>query len=186
MIVRPHPALPDLLIVEPTIYRDLRGGFHEAWNGVRYTEAGILGPFIQDNVVRSKQNVLRGLHFQHPTAQGKLVSVIRGAIFDVAVDVRHGSPTFGHSASLRLDDSACHQLWVPRGFAHGYCVLSDDADVLYKVDAPYRPAEERILVWNDRTLAISWPIESPVVNSRDSGGMQLQDVVDLPGFEPKV
>ncbi len=185
MIARPHPTLPDLAIVEPAIHRDTRGAFYEAWNGTRYAEAGIRGPFVQDNVVRSTHAVLRGLHFQHPTAQGKLVSVIRGAIFDVAVDIRRGSPTFGRCATLQLDDASCRQLWVPRGFGHGYCVLSEEADVLYKVDAPYRPDEEGVIAWDDPALAIPWPVDEPVINGRDRAGVRLQDIAGLPRYETK-
>lgn len=182
MIVRAHPDLPGPLIVEPTIYPDQRGAFHVSWNADRYAEAGIRGPFIQDNVVRSRQGTLRGLHFQHPMAQGKLVSVIRGIVFDVVVDARIGSPTFGRSATLRLDDVSCQQFWVPRGFAHGYCVLSESADVIYKVDAPYRPEEERVIAWNDPDLAISWPVDAPTLNNRDSTAPRLRDLKDLPRY----
>jgi dTDP-4-dehydrorhamnose 3,5-epimerase len=182
MIVRPHETLPEVLIVEPDIHRDERGAFSESWNDARYRDAGIPGPFVQDNLVRSVRAVLRGLHFQNPAAQGKLVCAVRGSVFDVAVDIRVGSPTFGKAAAVTLDDVSRRQLWVPRGFAHGYCVLSGEADVLYKVDAPYRREHEGVVAWNDPDLAIAWPVAAPVLNARDGSAPRLRDIANLPRY----
>lgn len=185
MIVRRHEVLPDVLILEPSVYRDARGDFSEAWNAERYRASGIAGPFVQDNLARSRRGVLRGLHFQHPTAQGKLICVVRGAVLDVVVDIRVGSPSFGRSAAVRLDDDARWQIWVPRGFAHGYCVVSDEADVLYKVDAPYRPAEESVVAWNDPDLGLAWPVAEPILNARDRQAPRLRDLTALPRYDAR-
>ncbi len=182
MIVRRHDVLPEVLVLSPSLHEDERGMFLETWNDSRYRDIGITGSFIQDNLARSKQGVLRGLHFQHPTAQGKLVSVVAGAVFDVAVDIRHGSPTFGRHAAVRLDEENRSQIWVPPGFAHGYCALSESADVLYKIDAPYRPEEEYAVAWNDPTLAIDWPIRDPVLSARDKAAPTLDSIAVLPSY----
>ena len=153
-------AIPEVKLVTPQKFGDARGFFSETWQQDRFAEAGIPGPFIQDNHALSTQRgVLRGLHLQvPPSAQGKLVRVVRGAIWDVAVDVRRGSPTYGQHVGEVLSAENWQQLWVPAGFLHGYCVLQPDTEVIYKVTAPYDKAAERGVIWNDPALAIPWPI----------------------------
>ena len=138
-------AIPGVLIIEPKIFGDARGFFLETFQAKRYAGFGLARPFVQDNLSRSVRGTLRGLHFQHPNAQGKLVSVLRGAVRDVAVDVRVGSPAFGKHVAVDLDDENRRQLFVPRGFAHGFVVRSDSADLFYKCDALYNPADEKVL-----------------------------------------
>jgi dTDP-4-dehydrorhamnose 3,5-epimerase len=166
MTVR-ETSLPGLLLVEPVVHGDARGLFSERYHAERYRDAGISAPFVQDNLSRSARGTLRGLHFQRARPQGKLVEVVRGTIFDVAVDVRPGSPTFGRWEGVVLDDEARRQLWVPPGFAHGFCVLSETADVLYKCTALYDPADEGGVAWNDPDLAIPWPAEAPLLSDKD-------------------
>ena len=166
MIVR-QTSIPGLLVVEPRAFDDARGFFLERYHAERYAEAGIEAAFVQDNHSRSEGGVLRGLHFQRRHPQGKLVEVARGAIWDVAVDLRPGSATFGQWEGLHLSDQDHLQLWVPPGFAHGFCVLSDTADVLYKCTEVYRPDDEGGIVWDDPDLAIDWPITDPVLSDKD-------------------
>ena len=166
MIVR-QTSIPGLLVVEPRAFGDARGFFLERYHAERYAEAGIEAAFVQDNHSRSEGGVLRGLHFQRRHPQGKLVEVARGAIWDVAVDLRPGSATFGQWEGLHLSDQDHLQLWVPPGFAHGFCVLSDTADVLYKCTEVYRPDDEGGIVWDDPDLAIDWPITDPVLSDKD-------------------
>lgn len=173
---RHPPELPDLTIFEPEVYADRRGFFLETWQADRYTEHGLDVDFVQDNHSRSHRGVLRGLHFQHPHAQGKLIRVARGAVLDVAVDVRLGSPTFGRHLALRLDDEDHRQLWVPSGFAHGFAVLSDEADVLYFCDEFYRPDAEHTLAWDDSEIAVDWPVASPILSEKDSDGQALSEL----------
>jgi dTDP-4-dehydrorhamnose 3,5-epimerase len=175
-------AIPGVLIVEPKLLGDARGFFLEAFQAERYAAAGIPGPFVQDNLSRSTCGVLRGLHLQHPGAQGKLVTVLRGAVRDVAVDVRRGSPTYGQHVSVELSEANRWQVFVPRGFAHGFVVLSESADFFYKCDAPYSPADEIVLRWNDPALAINWGIENPTVSPRDAAGMLLAEIPNLPVY----
>lgn len=160
-------SLPGVLILDPVIHGDARGFFVETWNRERYAEAGIRHDFVQDNLSRSRRGVLRGLHFQHPGSQGKIVSVIEGEVWDVAVDLRRGSPHFGEHMAVSLDGERRRQLWIPPGFAHGFCVLSEQALFHYKCTAPYRPDWERGVRWDDPELAIPWPLEGPTVSERD-------------------
>ena len=156
MTVRPT-RLPGILLIEPRVFGDARGFFLERYHTDRYAEAGIDTPFVQDNHSRSRLGVLRGLHFQREHPQGKLVEVARGRIWDVVVDLRTGSPTFGQWEGFDLDDEGHRQLWVPPGFAHGFCVLSPEADVLYKCTDVYRPDDEGGVAWDDLDLGIEWP-----------------------------
>lgn len=170
-----HPlALSGVLLIEPDVLRDERGSFQEVWQQGRYEEAGIIGPFVQDNVSRSTLGTLRGLHIQEPHPQGKLVQALAGAVFDVAVDLRRGSPTFGEWLSATLTAENGHQLWVPPGFAHGYCVVSAEATVVYKCTDIYRPRAEHVIAWNDPTLAVRWPIEVPRLSRRDAAAPSLK------------
>jgi dTDP-4-dehydrorhamnose 3,5-epimerase len=178
-------TIPGVLIIEPKIFGDARGFFLETFQADRYAAGGVAGPFVQDNLSRSARGTLRGLHFQNPKPQGKLVTVLRGAVRDVAVDVRVGSPSFGRHVVVDLDDDNRRQLWVPRGFAHGFVVRSDSADFFYKCDEPYSPADEQVLRWNDPELGIDWGVDAPLLSPRDSGGMSLLQLAGrLPHFEP--
>jgi len=168
--------LPEVLLIEPRVFGDARGSFFESWAAARYSDAGIAGPFVQDNVSRSRRGILRGLHLQHPHGQGKLLSVLEGEVFDVAVDVRVGSPRFGHWVGEVLSAENHRQLWVPPGFAHGFCVLSDDAIFHYKCTDTYHPECELTLAWNDPALAINWPIAAPTLNDKDAAGLHLADI----------
>ena len=160
--------LAGLLLVQLDVHGDHRGFFVERFHLARFREHGLPTEFLQDNHSRSAPGVLRGLHFQADPAQGKLVGVTRGRIWDVAVDIRPHSPTFGQSAALELSDLNGRLLWIPPGFAHGFCVLGDEpADVLYKVDAFYNPAGEGGIAWSDPELAIDWPLREPIVSARD-------------------
>ena len=161
--------LPGLLLVKLRVQRDARGFFVERFQSEKLSKHGLPPHFPQDNHSHSLPGVLRGLHFQGEPAQGKLIGVIRGNIWDVVVDLRAASPTFGQSAGLELSEANALQLWVPAGFAHGFCVLGRaPADVLYKVDAPYNPAGEGGIQWADRDLAIPWPLDKPILSSRDN------------------
>jgi dTDP-4-dehydrorhamnose 3,5-epimerase len=153
-------SIPDVKLFTPVRHRDARGFFSETWQQDRFAKAGVAGPFIQDNhVLSTGAGVVRGLHLQiGPNAQGKLVRVMRGAIWDVAVDVRHGSPTFGRYAAAEISAENWTQIWVPPGFLHGYCTLTEETEVIYKVTAPYDRAAERGVIWNDPTLAVPWPV----------------------------
>jgi dTDP-4-dehydrorhamnose 3,5-epimerase len=160
-------AIPGVLIVEPARLGDARGFFMELYQEERYGAAGIAPPFVQDNLSRSARGVLRGLHVQNPHPQGKLVSVLRGCVLDVAVDVRVGSPTFGRHVATELSEENRRQLWIPRGFAHGFFVRSESADFYYKCDAFYSAADEIVLRWNDPQLGIDWGCDSPQLSPRD-------------------
>ena len=170
-------SLPDVLVVEPRVFEDDRGWFTEVWNDDRYREAGITGPFVQDNVSFSKHGVLRGLHFQNPRAQGKLVTVLSGEVFDVAVDVRAGSPTFGAWVGETLAGGTGRQLWVPPGFAHGFVVTGDHAVFSYKCTDVYAPEAEASVRWNDPAIGIAWPIEGPTVAAKDATAPLLNDIM---------
>jgi len=160
--------LQDCVIIEPKVFSDPRGFFLETFQAARYaTEAGIKMPFVQDNHSRSIKGVLRGFHYQLNYPQGKLVRCVSGAVFDVAVDLRDGSPTFGQAAWVILSDDNQKQFWVPPGFAHGFCVLSDVADFEYKTTNYYHPEDEYALLWSDSSLGIPWPIEHPIVSDKD-------------------
>jgi dTDP-4-dehydrorhamnose 3,5-epimerase len=178
-------AIPGVLIIEPKIFGDARGFFLETFQADRYAASGIAQPFVQDNMSRSVRDTLRGLHVQNPKPQGKLVSVLRGAVRDIVVDVRVGSPTFGEHVAVELDDENRRQLWVPRGFAHGFVVRSDSADFFYKCDEFYSAADERVLRWNDPQLGIDWGVDAPLLSPRDSEGRSLAQLSALlPRFEP--
>lgn len=172
--------LPDVHLVAYQRHPDARGSFEELWNAPAYRRLGLPTAFAQDNLSRSNRGVLRGLHFQQPSPQGKLVTVLRGTIFDVAVDIRRGSPHFGRFASVTLRADTGRQLWVPPGFAHGFCVLSEVADVLYKVTTPWEPGADRAIAWDDPDLAIPWPVEVPVLSERDAAAPRLRDAPVLP------
>ena len=169
--------LPGVLVIEPVVHRDQRGFFLETWRAERYAEAGLPSDFVQDNHSRSARGTLRGLHYQVDQVQGKLVRCASGEIFDVAVDLRRGSATYGGWASVTLSDRDHRQLWIPPGCAHGFYVLSDVADVEYKCTAPYAPAAERVIRWDDPDLAIAWPLDGgvPVVSPKDAGGLAFRD-----------
>jgi dTDP-4-dehydrorhamnose 3,5-epimerase len=174
----PPPPLPlaGLKLLEPRVFHDARGYFFELHHEARFAELGLREPLVQDNVSCSRGGVLRGLHFQSPGWQGKLVSVLRGEVFDVAVDLRRGSPTFGRWHGVRLSDANRLQLWVPRGFAHGFCVLSDEALVLYKCSGYYNPETEQTLLWNDPEIGIEWPVSDPVLSEKDARGRRLREL----------
>lgn len=167
-----------LLILEPKVFTDDRGFFVETFQQSRYGELGI-GPFVQDNWSRSKKGVLRGLHFQQPRPQGKLVMVTKGAAWDVAVDIRRGSPTFGKHVSVELSEATGRQFWVPAGFAHGFFTLTDDTDVLYKVTDVYVPEADGAIRWDDPALAIPWPLANPLVSGKDQKAPLLKDAPRL-------
>jgi dTDP-4-dehydrorhamnose 3,5-epimerase len=159
--------IPEVLLIEPRVFGDTRGFFMEIWNQRRYAEIGLPASFVQDNLSLSKRGTLRGLHFQHPNDQGKLVFVLQGEVFDVAVDIRTGSPTFGQWVGVTLTaDSRC-QVYVPAGFAHGFCVVSESALVVYKCTDLYNPTAEGGIAWNDPDLAITWPCDKPIVSEKD-------------------
>ena len=168
--------LPGVLILEPQVFGDQRGCLFESWSSTRYEEAGIAGPFVQDNIAFSRKEVLRGLHFQHPHSQGKLVQALSGDVFDVVVDVRVGSPTFGRWVAERLSEENRRQIYVPSGLAHGYCVLSETALFSYKCTDFYSPASEMGIIWNDPDLKIDWPIATPVVSAKDARCPRLRDI----------
>ena len=168
--------LPGVLLIEPKVFGDVRGCFMETFSAQRYAEHGLVGPFVQDNFSRSSRGTLRGLHYQIEQPQGKLVQVLRGEIFDVAVDLRRSSPNFGKSFSVILSEHNCRQLYVPPGFAHGFLVLSEDADFVYKCTEYYAPQHERTLLWNDPLLSLDWPLTgAPILSAKDQRGRPLSD-----------
>jgi dTDP-4-dehydrorhamnose 3,5-epimerase len=166
-------AIPDVKRLAPRVFTDDRGYFFESWNARMFAESGIDATFVQDNHSQSKQGVLRGLHYQIEHAQGKLVRCVVGAVFDVAVDLRRSSPTFGRSVGVVLSAHEQTLLWIPPGFAHGFVVLSATAEFLYKTTDYWYPEHERTLLWNDPALAIAWPVAAPKVNAKDAAGMPL-------------
>jgi dTDP-4-dehydrorhamnose 3,5-epimerase len=178
-------SLPGVKVFEPKVFGDNRGFFFELWNRARYAEAGLADDFLQDNVSRSGHGTLRGLHYQYPTLQGKLVTVLSGSIFDVVVDIRRGSPNFGQWVGVPLTDTDRRQVWAPRGFAHGFVVTSDRADVLYKVDGAYRPDEEFSIAWDDPALAIDWPVAVTSLSEKDRNAPRLADITVLPPYGPE-
>ena len=175
-------SLPGILIVEPEVYGDERGFFLETYHLERFREAGIPGPFVQDNHSRSQRGVLRGLHYQEPKHQGKLVRCSRGAMFDVAVDIRVGSPRFGKWFAIELSDRDQRMVWVPPGFAHGFCALTDDCDVVYKCTGYYDPPSEQGIIWNDPDIGIRWPIAEPRLSTKDAVAPRLKDAPVLPSY----
>lgn len=172
-------ALPDVLVIEPEVYVDARGFFLETYHAERYAAAGITGPFVQDNHSRSVHGTVRGLHLQVVRPQGKLVRVIAGAIFDVAVDVRRGSPTFGRWVGVHLSADNFRQCWVPKGFAHGFSVLSPFAEVEYKCTDLYDPTGQLGLAWDDPSIGVAWQIEEPVLSARDRENPTVAEAFDL-------
>ncbi len=168
--------LPGVVIVEPRVFRDDRGYFLETWNGARYASAGLPDRFVQDNLSFSTRGVLRGLHYQHPHGQGKLVSVVRGEVFDVAVDVRLGSPSFGKWVGVTLSAETGRELYIPPGFAHGFVVRGDSALFSYKCTEYYQPESEASLAWDDPDLAIAWPEDAPRLSPKDAAAPRLRDV----------
>lgn len=171
-------GIPGPMVIEPRVFGDQRGFFMETWNADAFAKAGLNMAFVQDNHSRSQKGVLRGLHFQNPGPQGKLVRVIRGAVFDVAVDLRWSSPNFGRWVGVELSAQNQRMFWVPEGFAHGFLTLEDDTDFLYKCTAPYAPQSEHSLAWNDPAVAIEWPLDGiePIVSPKDAGGLSLANV----------
>jgi dTDP-4-dehydrorhamnose 3,5-epimerase len=171
-----HTRIPDVVVVEPTVHRDDRGFFMELYRRSGFAEAGLPSGFVQDNVSHSVGPVLRGLHYQlRPHEMGKLVSVVHGEIFDVAVDIRRGSPTYSQWVSANLSASNNRMLWVPPGFAHGFCVMSEEATVIYKVTGEYSQEHDRGIIWNDPTIAIEWPSRDPVLSERDQSHPYLDE-----------
>jgi dTDP-4-dehydrorhamnose 3,5-epimerase len=172
-------AIAGVLVIEPAVFSDARGFFMELFSARRYAAAGITTPLVQDNFSRSKRGVLRGLHFQHPQAQGKLVTALRGSVIDVAVDVRVGSPSFGKHVKVELSGETRRQLWVPRGFAHGFAVTSEVADFFYKCDNFYSAEDELVLRFDDPELGIDWGVSDPIVSERDRNGKRLSEIRHL-------
>lgn len=167
--------IPEVLIIEPDFYGDNRGFFMETWNRSRYAEAGLDVNFVQDNLSHSTRGVLRGLHFQNPNAQGKLVSVLQGEVFDVAVDIRVGSPTFKQWVGVTLSGDSKQQFYIPEGFAHGFCVLSETALFTYKCTDFYSPSTEAGIQWDDPEIAIQWPISDPILSAKDKTYKSLRE-----------
>ena len=176
--------LPGLRVIELDSFGDARGFFMELFRDRRYLDAGIDLPFVQDNFSHSVKDTLRGLHFQEPYPQGKLVQVLQGTVFDVAVDIRRGSPTFGRWFGLELSSESKQQLWIPPGFAHGFCVTSASADFFYKCTEYYVPEADRVLAWNDPAIGIGWPIQTPLLSKKDAAAPRLSDAPVLPSFTP--
>ncbi len=177
--------LPGVTLIEPQRFGDARGFFQEIWQERRYAEVGIPGRFVQDNISLSRRGVLRGVHLQHPRSQGKLVYALQGEVFDVAVDLRVGSPHFGRWTGAVLSADTGRQLWIPEGFGHGFCVLSETALFAYKCTEFYEPAAELAVLWNDPGIGIEWPIKDPSVSTKDAAGLMLSaiDAGRLPTYE---
>jgi dTDP-4-dehydrorhamnose 3,5-epimerase len=174
-------AIPGPLIIEPRVFGDERGFFMETWNEAAFAAAGLDLTWVQDNHSRSQKGVLRGLHFQNPGAQGKLVRVTQGSVFDVAVDLRRSSPFFGKWVGVELSALNKRMFWVPEGFAHGFLTLEDDTDFLYKCTAPYAPQSEHTLAWDDPSVGIAWPVAEldPVISEKDAKGQSLEQVLSF-------
>jgi len=174
-----------VLTIEPNVFGDDRGYFMESWSQQRYRDIGIKHDFVQSNVSKSQQGVLRGLHFQNPKPQGKLVYVLEGEVFDVAVDIRHGSPTFGQYETIVLSADNHKQFYVPEGFAHGFCVLSESATFCYMCTNYYNADADASIAWNDTDINIDWPLKSPRLSEKDSIALKLKDfdVSKLPSFD---
>ncbi len=171
--------LKGLLLLQPEVFRDERGFFMETWNARKYGQLGLPAAFVQDNLSRSSRGTLRGLHYQKPHSQGKLVSLLKGKVWDVSVDLRLDSPTFGKWAGIILDGDSGSQLYIPPGFAHGFCTLSEEALFFYKCTDFYSPDDERGIAWNDPQLNINWPVSDPLLSPKDRGYPNLGKV--LPG-----
>jgi len=171
-------AIPGPLIIEPKVLGDDRGFFMESWNAKGFIEWGLDIAFVQDNHSRSRKGVLRGMHFQNPGPQGKLVRVVNGSVFDVAVDLRRSSPSFGKWVGVELSAANKRMFWVPQGFAHGFLTLEDDTDFLYKCDAPYAPRQEHSLAWDDPDVGVEWPLKGMelLISAKDKAGTALKDI----------
>ncbi len=176
--------LAGVLLITPQVFGDPRGQLFESYHAARYADSGITSTFVQDNVSRSQRDVLRGLHFQHPHGQAKLVQVLDGEIFDVAVDIRVGSPQFGQWVGVRMNSDERRQLFIPEGFAHGFVVLSETALFSYKCSDSYYPECEKSVLWNDPDIGIDWPVSSPILSTKDAGALPLGgfEAKDLPGY----
>ncbi|MGC1550152.1 MAG: dTDP-4-dehydrorhamnose 3,5-epimerase [Rhodanobacter sp.] len=169
-------SLPGAVVIEPQVFGDARGFFYESYNEEKYHAAGIRNRFVQANVSRSSKGVLRGLHYQWPNPQGKLVSVLEGEVYDVAVDVRRGSPTFGQWAGMMLSAENHRHFWIPEGFAHGFCVLSEFATFSYQCTALYDAKADASIRWNDAAIGIDWPLSAPLLSDKDAKAPLLADV----------
>lgn len=167
--------IPDVVVLEPKVFHDKRGFFLETYQRDVFRDIGITSEFVQDNHSRSSRNVLRGMHYQLEHPQGKLVRVVSGAVLDVAVDLRQDSPTFGKWTAQMLSDDNHRMIWIPAGFAHGFLVLSDTADLIYKVTDFYSPRDERTLLWNDPDIGIQWPVSTPILSEKDAAGVLLRN-----------
>jgi dTDP-4-dehydrorhamnose 3,5-epimerase len=168
--------IPGLVVIEPKVFGDVRGYFMETWNQQRYRDAGLDWNFVQDNISFTRRGILRGLHFQNPKGQGKLVYALQGEVFDVAVDLRKSSPTFGRWHGLTLSAENKRQFFMPAGFAHGFAVLSETAMFAYKCTEFYNPQNEMSLLWNDPEVGVQWPLESPQLSEKDLRGVRLRDI----------
>lgn len=178
-------AIHGVLFLEPSVISDYRGCFTETYHQQRYAEAGITEHFVQDNCSRSVRNTVRGLHFQEPQAQGKLVMALEGTVYDVVVDIRKGSPTFGKWYGIELSGKNLYQLYIPPGCAHGFCVTSETATFLYKCTAYYSPRNERGILWNDPALGIHWPISEALLSPKDQACRPLKEMeAELPSYQP--
>jgi dTDP-4-dehydrorhamnose 3,5-epimerase len=176
-------GIPDVVLIRPKVFGDPRGFFFESWEEHKFAAAGLEVRFVQDNHSRSAQHTLRGLHYQVQQTQGKLVRVVTGTVFDVAVDIRRSSRTFGRWVGVVLSEDNHHMLWVPPGFAHGFLVLSDSADFVYRCTDFWAPAHERSILWNDRHLKVAWPIPSgvePLLSAKDAAGVSFHGAEYLP------
>jgi len=182
---RLETAIPGVVILEPKVFGDARGYFMETFSASRYEQVGVVGPFVQDNISFSQKGVLRGLHFQYPHGQAKLVQVMQGEVFDVAVDIRKGSPTFGQWVGAVLSAENHRQFFMPAGFAHGFCVLSETAMFCYKCTDYYAPACEGGIAWNDPDIGIEWPIQNPQLSAKDAAYGRLKEYPSekLPAYD---
>lgn len=171
-------TIPDVVLIEPKVFGDARGFFMETWHKQKYSQLGLDVDFVQDNHSRSTKGVLRGLHYQLQNPQGKLVRVVTGTVFDVAVDIRKGSPTFAQWVGVTLSEDNHRQLYIPPGFAHGFCVLSDSADFLYKCTEFYAPQDEHGILWNDPNIGIEWPGHDFIISEKDNGNPLLNQATN--------
>lgn len=179
-------GLPDVMLIKPDVFQDRRGVFFELHHFKKYADAGMPGPFVQDNFSRSVRGTLRGLHYQLRNPQGKLVTVVDGVAFDVVVDIRKGSPTFKQWIGLELSADNQLQLYVPPGFAHGFCALAESVALLYKCTEFYSPDDERGIIWNDSELRITWPVSDPILSSKDAAYKSLADMIsELPQYRSR-
>ena len=178
-------TLEGVIVIEPDVFRDERGFFFESYHQKKYQEGGLPERFVQDNHSSSRKNILRGLHAQLSRPQGKLVRVLSGEVFDVVVDIRRGSPTYKRWHGVTLSANNFRQMYVPPGYAHGFCVLSEQAEMEYKVTDFYEAADELHLLWNDPDLDIDWPITTPILSAKDRAGVRLKDIeAQLPTYQP--